>query len=231
MAFLDTFPLVNYDIYRSKLSTFDSVVNITYRIGIIKNLLDNISVYFNYTVREGETPDILADKVYGNPEAHWIILYANDIYDPQYDWPLDYKPFQNYIISKYGSIANAKTSIHHYEKVIEREESSSGTITVNRYEINQANITINLSSTLENVPYDTYNELPETGEWITFNFGNGKSVRQKTYRNAVSNYDYEEELNNQKRQIKIINREYYPQIMNELSNMTGQGMSNMRRLI
>lgn len=231
MAFLDTFPLVNYDIYRSKLSTFDSVVNITYRIGIIKNLLDNISVYFNYTVREGETPDILADKVYGNPEAHWIILYANDIYDPQYDWPLDYKPFQNYIISKYGSIANAKTSIHHYEKVIEREESSSGTITVNRYEINQANITINLSSTLENVPYDTYNELPETGEWITFNFGNGKSVRQKTYRNTVSNYDYEEELNNQKRLIKIINREYYPQIMNELSNMTGQGMSNMRRLI
>jgi hypothetical protein len=49
--------------------------------------------------------------------------------------------------------------------------------------------------------------------------GNGKTVNQNTYKNRVSNYDYEEELNNAKRSIKIIKQEYYSRIQQEFAGI------------
>lgn len=128
-TFLDKFPTTIYDINKSSISNYETVTNILYRIHIIKETLEKTSAYYVYTIRDGDKPETLAEKVYRNPEAHWIILYANDMVDPQYDWPLDYKNFNNYIENKYGSIANAQIGIHHYEKVTQRVEKSSGTIT------------------------------------------------------------------------------------------------------
>jgi hypothetical protein len=92
--------------------------------------------------------------------AHWIILYANNIIDPQYDWPLGYRDFNNYISNKYRTAAATdlsisantitdqqviawtpnKTSannIHHYEMVIKRTESLSGQETETRFFVNK----------------------------------------------------------------------------------------------
>ena len=88
-----------------------------------------------YYVQDGDTPEILAERAYGDAGAGWIIMYANEIYDPLYDWPLDYESFNKYIIGKYGSIAAAKTRVHHYEKIITRTETESGTITETRFNI------------------------------------------------------------------------------------------------
>lgn len=133
MAFFAALPNILYDIENGKISNYQIVKNILFRVNILKDVLSNISAYYYYTITDEDKPEILAEKVYGDPTAYWIILYANDIYDPQYDWPLDYKSFQNYIVNKYGSIANSKTSIHHYEKVVMREDSLSGEITESRF--------------------------------------------------------------------------------------------------
>lgn len=228
--FFDLFPKVLYDISggKSKPKSFDYPTNILFRLRVVRDVITNSSAYYEYLVKESDTPDILAFNIYGTSEAHWVILFANDMVDPQYDWPLNSRDFQNYIINKYGSIENAKTTIHHYEKVITREESSTGLITETRFEVNEEQLTINDMD----VPYDTWENLTDTQNVETVNMGNGKTVVQISKRNSITNYDYEEQLNENKRSIKIIKPEYFPRIVEELNILTKNGNARyLRRLI
>ena len=225
------FPTLAYDIQGKRLSSYSLVTNIFFRLRVIREVLVNISSYYEYLIKDDDTPEILAEKIYKDAEAHWLILLANNIVDPQYDWPLNGRDFQKYIINKYGSVANAKTTYHHYEKVITREESLSGIITENRFIINQSNSAISMADTT--VPYDTYNSLPETQDVDTINMGNGKTVIEIINRAAITNYDYENDLNEKKRNIKIIKPEYYSQIVREFDELTKTKLRNryIRRLV
>ena len=225
--FLDAFPKVLYDIEKRQYSNYESVTNLLFRFSIIKSVLNNISAYYYYIIKDSDTPEILAEATYNDSEAYWIILYANDIYDPQYDWPMNDTVFGNYIINKYGSIANAKTTIHHYEKVITREESLSGIITENRFVVNYDKLTTNTPD----VPYDYYLNLPAIQSVETINM-NGQTVTEIIRRDSISNYDYELQQNENKRTVKIIKPEYYGQIMNEFNNLTNNRRNpTVRRLV
>jgi hypothetical protein len=148
--FLDRFPKVRYDIDGLKLKNYDSVTDLTFRFSVIKDAIKSISSYYDYVIRDGETPEMLADRVYNDPEGYWVILYANDIYDPQYDWPLDSNAFKRYIIGKYGSTQAAKSNIHHYEKLITRQIGNTGSSTMLRQTVDY-NASSYLACTLDNV--------------------------------------------------------------------------------
>lgn len=314
--YFDYFPIIPYDIAGKDVTNYQAVRDIFFRLRVIRSVLNNISAYYEYMIKEGDTPEILAEKVYRDPEAHWIILMANDIVDAAYDWPLTYDQFNKYIKEKYGSIEYAQTHYHHYEKVIQRTESLSGLMTETRFIINEepysntvyyANNTtevrvlipdangsfyvgvsansigntfygvvtsyestngyISFSNTSgsftkntrlqqttsstnvgnislvispegsllqdKSIPYYTYDDLAETQYVETFNIGYatknstntlvnaGRTVYQVSFRDKISYYDYENELNERKRVIKIIKPEYYSQIVSEFYELTG----------
>lgn len=214
--FLDKFPLIRYTVDNSQLSELDTVTNLLFRIGIIKEVMEtNIDSYQYYSVKDGERPEILANKIYGTPEAHWIILYANDIYDPYYDWPMDQRSFEKYIVKKYGSLQWAKTNYHHYEKVVTRENPSAQVTNITRFQINEEKLTAN-------TPYmDSYDTLTDTTDFSTYTVA-GRTVYETISRDRVTYYDYEDQLNESKRLIKIIKPRYYSQIVSELDNITNQ---------
>lgn len=214
--FFDKFPKIRYDIDGKILTKYQITTNIFFRTRIIRSVLSNISIYYEHLVSDGDTPEILAEKVYGDPEAHWIILMANDIIDVQYDWPLGYDAFNKYIIKKYGSIENAKTTYHHYEKVITRTNEFYGTVDETRLYIDE---TEQHEVDLD-VPYDAYDTLAAEQSVVNIDVGNGTTVVEITKREAITNYDYEIELNESKRPIKIIKPEYYLQIVQELDILT-----------
>ena len=322
--FFDRFPKVSYDIENKQLTNLQAVTNVFFRMQFIREVLKNVSSYYDYLIRDSDTPEILADNVYGDPEAHWIILMANDIVDPQFDWPLNDEQFFNYMVKKYrstaeahfgapnvanvqiisggtgytngyvtftggsGSGANASVntsngvitnitvnnkgfnykiddvvtanvtslggtganlkvniqtindiqvisftqteayanSIHHYEKVIQRIDSSTDETTETRLWIDRDALTTNLANSFANTSYfantayDNYNNLPTTQSVEVFNFGNGETVTEIIFRDAITYYDYELAANEAKRSIKIIKREYYGQIVDEFNNLT-----------
>jgi hypothetical protein len=88
------------------------LTDITRNIRFRRDILANITVYDFYDVVEGETPEIVAEKIYGNAQYHWIVMLVNERYDYLGDWPLTQPALDAYVIDKYGSTAN---SIHHYE--------------------------------------------------------------------------------------------------------------------
>lgn len=211
--FIDKFPKITYDINRRKPHEYQLVPNLLFRVNVIREILGNISAYYTYTIKDSDRPDTLAEKVYGDPMAFWIIFYANDIYDPEYDWPLNSDAFEKYIKTKYGTIAAAKTGIHHYEKVISREDSLTGIVTETKLQINESVLT-------EDDTFDVYDSLAEDFAYATYAVGDGRTVTELISRNSVSYYDYEESLNEAKRIVKIIKPEYYVQIMQEFDELT-----------
>lgn len=237
-SFFDLFPLERYSLSDKKYPDYQSVTDILFRTAIIKDVLTNTSSYLEYVIKDGDTPEILAAKVYDNPEAHWMILYANDIIDPQYDWPLNTRDFYNYMVDKYRSMAEADegepledyqvvswtqnltnpNAVHHYEKVVRQENREAKTITEFKYEIDAAKLTNNNLT----VPYDRYDNLAFQQDTTPVNLSvGGQTVIQTIFKKFVTYYDYELEKNEAKRNIKIIKSEYYPQISRELERLTG----------
>ena len=70
-------------------------------------------LFDNYDVQDGEKPEDVAFKWYGDADLHWVILMTNNVTDRYYEWPMTQPQFQNFIEDKYG-LANID-AIHHYE--------------------------------------------------------------------------------------------------------------------
>lgn len=83
------------------------MTDVTRNIRFRKEILANITSYDQYDIVDGETPEIIAEKVYGNPEYHWVVMLANDIYDYRADFPLTQLQLEKYVADKYGELADA----------------------------------------------------------------------------------------------------------------------------
>ena len=68
------------------------------RASVIPSVLNNALVYYSYDVQDGDTPEIIAYKYYGDVNRFWIVLYCNQLNDPQWDWPLSSNKFKTNII-------------------------------------------------------------------------------------------------------------------------------------
>jgi len=82
------FPKFLYDFKYGNRDTRTSIVtDITRNVRVRKEVLENVTLYDEYDIVDGETPEIIAEKIYGNPEYHWIIMLANGRYDYITDFP------------------------------------------------------------------------------------------------------------------------------------------------
>ena len=125
--FFQHYPQINYDITGAKPIKTKTAINIMVKAKI-KNIIQNDIVnYFPYSIPESERPDITAFKIYGDVKFTWLIFLINNIHDPLFDWPLNSREFGNYVKNKYGSLATAKNTIHHYEEIVRTRTEATGT--------------------------------------------------------------------------------------------------------
>jgi len=112
MQYFDTLPKI---ILTNNNGISTIMTNLMARVSILPEILKNPMVYYKYDVQDGDTPEIVAYKYYDDPYRYWIVLFANKMLDPQWDWPLNSIQFNEYVNDKYGNTLN---NLHHYEKVI-----------------------------------------------------------------------------------------------------------------
>ena len=158
------------------------LTNLLARVNVIPELLKNPLLYYSYDIQEGETPEIIASKYYGSPDNFWIIMFFNQLLDPEWDWPLSYANFSAYITDKYGSAAAAQSQIARYEKIITISDSLSNVVSKDVIIIDQTEY----SNTALNT--------------VTVDFGD-ETVVITTEINEVSAYDSELLVNESKRNI------------------------------
>lgn len=103
------FPLNIYDSVGNE--NYKLVTNLLKRVAIRSKVKVNTLFFDTYDVKEGETPEMIADKLYDDPELHWIVLMVNDITDRYHQWPKNQNQFLSHINDKYSNISGT----HHYE--------------------------------------------------------------------------------------------------------------------
>ena len=125
--YFKSIPNVAYDINGNAPNTFQKATNIMKRPMFKPAVVSEITDYYPYRIKDGYRPDMVSQDVYGTPSFAYLILMFNDIYDPVFDWPLGLRQFDNYIVSKYGSIDSAVSTVKYYYQIIRAEVAKTGT--------------------------------------------------------------------------------------------------------
>lgn len=161
------------------LSSVQAIPDITRRVGFIQEFISNNSQYDLYDIKDGETPEIVSDIFYGTPLFHWVILHANDIVDPRFDWPLSQENLKSFCIQKYGGESEIyKTKLY----------------------TNTQNFVVNNFRALEESSFSGEKEE------VFFTLEDGSTLLLRdppTPLNAVSRLEYEIAVNESKRRIKV----------------------------
>jgi len=214
--FFRHFPLTFYASANNN-SSLDTVTNITARFGFLSSIKENSSAFYPYEVKDSDTPEIIASKYYNDSEKHWIVLLFNDIIDPQYDWPLNYPNFINYVNQKYAANGASNTTvqsgltwaqngnnIHSYYKVVTRSFVSSGPEDKTISE--KIQITAN-----------TYANVSVTSD--TYTLQNGRQIKETVSKERLTYYDYEMQENEAKREIRLLKPQYVTVVMEEFKQL------------
>ena len=109
--YFNKFPLMVYDIKGN--NNFKLLPDILKRVKMRSGLSASRFVFDKYNVKEGENPEDVAFKYYGDAQFHWVVLMVNDITDRYYEWPMTEPDFADFLTDKYG--AGSEDAIHHYE--------------------------------------------------------------------------------------------------------------------
>ena len=107
--YFDSFPKILYDSKGN--GEVKIVTNLLKRVAIRTKVKNNTSLFDTYTVQNGDTPESIADKLYDDPELHWVVLLVNDITDRYHQCPMYEQQFNTYVTEKYDN----PDGIHHYE--------------------------------------------------------------------------------------------------------------------
>ena len=107
--YFGNFPLILYD--AKGTGDFRIATNMLKRVGLRTKVRTNTLLYDTYDVKEGERPEDIAFKLYGDAEYHWVVLFANNITDRYHDWPMSTPQFLEFINEKYAD----PNALHHYE--------------------------------------------------------------------------------------------------------------------
>ena len=120
--YFNSIPKIFYDSEDTKNPKI--VTNLLRRVGVRAKVKVNTALFDTYKVKEGETPEIIAHKLYGDTELHWVIMLVNNVLDRYHDWPMSTPQFNQYIADKYVDSDGESTAsdVHHYE--IEQDSGS-----------------------------------------------------------------------------------------------------------
>ena len=179
-------PNLNYpSLLKTRESNTDFVQtkNLFRRVKVREDLFANFMQFDKYKVVGDERPDNVAQKVYDNDDLDWIVLISNNIVDLNNEWPLTQSQLNEFLNDKYTP--QELVSIHHYE-TLELRDSRNQLIL-------PAGIVVDENFNLE---YLSGGQVKSTNSLV-----DGRPVK------AVTFYDYENDLNDKKRNINVLKPE------------------------
>lgn len=96
------FPNIYYSYTINGQNVLKLVKDVTQNVRLQKRVLELVTLYDEYDLQDGDTPDIVAAKYYGNANYHWVVMITNEKYDYVNDWPMTSAVLDDYIREKYN---------------------------------------------------------------------------------------------------------------------------------
>ena len=172
------------------------------------------TLYYDYVYQDHDTPDNVAARYYDDSTLHWIILLTNGILNPLFDLPLNNISFIDYLNEKYKIEANllnlsgirytqiTPDPVYGYQKLITLYNLSTRTLISEDYYL---------------IDKYTYDRLQEYDKTFVDNYENILYSQKK--QNVVTIYARENQINENKRNIKILKKEYKGEAIKSLTSL------------
>lgn len=113
--YFKNFPKIFYDFnVTDNDRKLKALTDITANVRVRKAIIEKVTLYDEYDVQDGETPELISEKFYGTPDFHWILMILNERYDYVNDFPYTQEELEQHVKDLYGE--NKINDIHHYEK-------------------------------------------------------------------------------------------------------------------
>ena len=209
MSYFRELPDLNY---QSPLSTKSSsrsylrVKNLFRRVKLRDDLNDVFTIFYKYQIPEGARPDTIAEELYGSSDLDWVVLLTAGIINLRNEWPLDNRHLYRFVESKYG-LENVN-NIHHYET--KEVKDSNGRVILPAGK--------RVDSTFSMVNPDNANKVNITPNPVI----------------GVTNWEYETLINEEKRSIFLLRRNYLQMYLNDMREIMHYDKSSQfvnRRLV
>ena len=180
----------------AKISDYITVKNLFKRVFLREDIYQNLTFFKKYNVVGDDRPDNVANQVYEDSTLDWLILLANNIVNIPNEWPLPQEDFDRYLLGKYDNDYNKiYNGVHHYETV--EVKNSNGVVIVPKG--------LEVSSDYNITYYD---------------FFIGGLTEANNITRPITNYKYEENLENKKREIFILKPEYISVVLDDIEDIT-----------
>ena len=167
-----------------------TIVNLAVGVKLHKLIQNDAFALLNYAVKDGESPDTVAFNYYDDPSYAWLVLLSNNIIDPYFEWPLSQRNFESFLRQKYGSISVAQSTVERYERRLYEESQHNDGL---------GNI-ITVPARFVTVDKSTFDSL------------------LPAERRIIYKYDHEENKNEAKRKIKILDEDFVPELVSQYNN-------------
>ena len=183
MAYFNELPNISYPSLLPRSNKVEDrivVKNIFKRAKLRDDVEQAITAFNYYQIEDGMRPDMVAERLYNDPELDWVILTSNNITNIRDQWPLSHNDLYEHMLEKYGSETNIQ-GINHYETRQVLDE-------YNRVVV-PAGLEVDFNFTFSYMNFS--NTIVTVNPVVPFTY-----------------YDYEVKLNEEKRRIKILRPEY-----------------------
>ena len=176
---LTDFLYVNRTVDGRSEGDYSVVKNFFKRAKLRDDIFQDLAFFTKYTVIGDDRPDTVATKIYDDPTLDWVVLLSNNIVNIQSEWPLGQAAFNTYVTEKYGDETTLYSGIHHYES---REvKANDGTIII------PSGARVSVGQSVSFFDEDTSQQVIRTDVAM-----------------PITNYMFEEKLNDEKRNIFIL---------------------------
>ena len=179
----------------AQISDYLKVKNLFKRGKLAKDIFEELTVFSQYDIQGDDRPDNVANIIYNDPDLDWVILLSNNIINIQSEWPLPQRDFDRYLLDKYETYEKLN-DVHHYET---KEIKNS----VNAVVVPKG---IQVESDYSVTYYDWYlvGEVTKSSSDIVV---------------PVTNYEYEDKKEDEKRSIYILKPRYLNIIKDDLQEL------------
>jgi hypothetical protein len=178
----------------AKISDYIRVKNFFKKGKLREDIFKNLAFFEKYSIIGDERPDNVAFKFYNEETLDWVVLLSNNILNIQSEWPLPQTDFDRFLLNKYDDYNTLYNGIHHYET--EEVKSSNGVTIV------PAGLQVDSDYSVSY--YDNIlRQQIQTGNLSI----------------PITNYEYENKLNEDKRNIFILKGSYLSVIFNDMDEI------------
>ena len=177
----------------AKIGDYILVKNLFKRGALESDILENLSFHTKYEIRGDDRPDNVAFDVYGNSNLDWLILLCNNIINIPNEWPMLQNDFDQFLLDKYGTYEKLN-STHHYETKEVKNNNNDVVI----------------------VPKGLQCESDYTVTYFNSNTGRQETILSADCTTEVTNYTYEERIENKKRDIYVLKPRYLSVIQDDM---------------